>query len=114
MSILVYIAGPYTHPDPVDNTRTAMEAANRLMDSGVCVPHIPHLTLFWHLHTPRPVGRWYAYDLEILGRCDAVLRLLGASVGADNEVEYAGEHGIPVFHEVEKLFDWCARKPVPR
>lgn len=102
-ALLIYVAGPYTHPDPVDNTRIAMEAADRIMDSGHCIPFIPHLTLFWHMHKPRPVGDWYAYDLEILGRCDAVLRLPGGSVGADNGVAHAVACSIPAYDDLDQM-----------
>lgn len=42
---IVYIAGPYTNPDPVANTHNAIKIADQLYVDGVCVPIIPHLTL---------------------------------------------------------------------
>lgn len=103
MPLLVYIAGPYTHPDPVDNTRIAMEVADQIMNSGHAIPFIPHLTLFWHMHQPRPIAEWYAYDLEILGRCDALLRIPGASTGADAEVMFAMQRHIPVWDDLDTM-----------
>jgi hypothetical protein len=43
------------------------------------------------------------YDLNWLAKCDAVLRLPGASSGADREVEYAQKLGIPVFYSIEEI-----------
>ena len=40
MNPLVYIAGPYTKPDPVKNTHRMIQIADRLMDLGV-VPGTP-------------------------------------------------------------------------
>jgi len=99
---LIYIAGPYTYPDPVRNTHRVIKVADDLIDNGF-VPYIPHLTLLWHIVSPRQPGFWYDYDYHLLKRCDAVLRIPGASMGADNEVKLAREHGIPVFESMEAL-----------
>lgn len=104
---LVYLAGPYTHPDPAENVRRTVLLAEQLAESGVMVPYVPHLTHLWHLIAPRPIEFWYAYDLHILQRCDAVLRLEGASEGADNEVVEAFRLGLPVFDDVLRLANWA-------
>ena len=80
---LVYLAGPYSHADPVANTHDTIRLAGRIADEGVVTPVVPHLTLLWHLVEPKPIEFWYGYDLATLARCDAVLRLEGASTGAD-------------------------------
>ena len=100
--IYVYVAGPYTNPDPVINTRNAIEAGNLLVQLGYA-PYIPHLTLFWHLVFPHGVDFWYDFDLHWLRKCDALLRLPGESSGADKEEALAEELGIPVFYSVESL-----------
>src|SRR5262245_39762275 len=74
---LVYLAGPYTRPDPVENTHTVIRLASELVDEGLVTPVVPHLTLLWHLVSPRPLEFWYEYDVAILGRCDAVFRIVG-------------------------------------
>lgn len=109
MKPLVYVAAPYTNPDPVENTHRAVTYATRLYEEGYCTPFVPHLTLAWHLVTPRPVEFWYQLDHEYLARCDAVVRLTGGSSGADAEVEMAFRLGIPVFseREVAELRDFC-------
>ena len=94
----VYIAGPYTHPDPVVNTRLAVEAAERLMSLDPTItPYVPHLSMLWHLIVPHDIHWWYVFDLRWVDVCDCVLRLPGESSGAAAECAYAREKGIPVF-----------------
>jgi hypothetical protein len=40
---------------------------------------------------------------RMVARCDAVLRLPGASVGADQDVAQARALGLPVFERVEDI-----------
>ena len=94
---LVYLAGPYTKPDPVENTNRMIHIANALLDAGV-IPIVPHLTMFWHLLCPRPYEHWLEYDLQVMLRCDVVLRVPGESGGADGEVRAARRAGIPVLY----------------
>lgn len=102
----VYIAGPYSRPDPVYNTHMAIQAADELAMNAI-VPYIPHLTLFWHYHSPKPYIWWLDYDMNWVDVCDAVLRLPGESEGADKEVEYARWVGKPVFNSVEEVVKWA-------
>ena len=51
-----------------------------------------------------------AYDVimhptahRLLTKCDGVLRLPGASVGADKDVKIAQERGIPVWYRLEDI-----------
>lgn len=103
----IFIAGPYTKGDIALNVRKACEAADELVKNGY-VPFIPHLTHLWHLISPHPYNYWTAYDLHWLEKCDAVLRLPGESLGADNEEEFAEMLGKPVIHKLSDLVD--ARK----
>jgi nucleoside 2-deoxyribosyltransferase len=106
---LIYLAGPYTKPDPCENTHRAIVTANKLIDLGFDV-FIPHLSHFWHTVTPKPYTWWTEYDLRILQRCDIVYRMLGESPGADTEVAYAQELDILVVHEGEDIIDAIADK----
>jgi len=94
--LLVYIAGPYTNPEPVENTRKAIDAWKVLVDAGY-LPFVPHLTLLVQLVYPHDPDFWYALDIDFLEHCDVLLRLPGESWGADREVEFCKERGIPVF-----------------
>lgn len=93
---VVYVAGPYTRPDPVINTHKAARVATWIFENTDWVPMLPHVTLLWHAITPRPIEFWYALDLAHMAKCDAVVRLPGASSGADAEVAYAESIGLPV------------------
>lgn len=98
----VYVAGPYSKGDVAVNVRTAVLAADTLLQVGL-TPFVPHLTHFWHLLTPHDYEEWLTYDAMWLRKCDAVLRLPGESGGADRETALAGELGIPVFTSMQAL-----------
>ncbi len=114
--LMILVAGPYrsgTGDDPVKiraNVDAMTEVALRLFRAG----HLPVL------------GEWYALPLiEFAGsrhigdavfdeifhplaerlarRCDACLRIGGASAGADGMVEIFEEQGRPVFRRVEDV-----------
>jgi nucleoside 2-deoxyribosyltransferase len=102
---IIYIAAPYTKPDPVWNTHKAVQIAEKVYDAGF-IPFIPHLTLLWHIINPKPEKFWYEYDLHILKRCDGLLRVDGYSVGADGEVEFCKENNIPVFYAIEEIIEY--------
>lgn len=102
---LVYIAGPYTNPDPVRNTHDTVVFADQLATEGWCTPVIPHLSMLWHSIRPHDeIEWWYEYDLAMLARCDAMYRLPGASSGADAEERFALERRIPVFYDATVMF----------
>lgn len=120
---LIYVAGPYTRPDPVENTHEAVRIGMEMYDAGWAMPYIPHLTMFVHYLRPRSdVEYWYEFDLHALAKCDAVVRIPGDSSGADREVEYALELGLPVFlldaNGIAGAFTgefvaWCNRRNHP-
>lgn len=93
---LIYIAGPYTAPDPVLNVRRAVAIAEAVEVEG-CAVFIPHLSMLWHLVSPADIDDWYERDFLVLEHCDALIRFDGASTGADREVAHAAEFGIPTF-----------------
>ncbi|MDQ3170340.1 MAG: DUF4406 domain-containing protein [Acidobacteriota bacterium] len=93
----VYVAGPFTKPSPIINTRRAIDAAEQLRRAGYS-PFVPHLFFAWEMVHP-DVGYegWMALDFEWLAACDAIVRMPGESPGADREVAFARERGIAVF-----------------
>lgn len=93
----VYIAGPYTRPDPVENTNRAIRIGMSLYKDNIAFPVIPHLTLLTHMVMPHPADFWYEFDYHQLSRVDAVYRFPGESTGADKEVKLARQWNIPVF-----------------
>lgn len=100
--IRVYVAGPYTKPDPCANTHAAIQVGSELLDLGYA-PFLPHLSHLWHTVKPRPYQDWLALDFEWLPACDVVFRMPGDSSGADQEVALAKKLGIPVVHSVDEL-----------
>ena len=98
---VVYLAGPYSRPDPIENMHWAIKCADSLLD--VCSPLVPHITGIWHLVSPKPYETWLAIDRDHVAICDALYRFGGESSGADQEVEYARKIGIPVFTERGEL-----------
>lgn len=111
---LAYLAGPYSHPDPVTCTREALAVAARLRaHHPELVLIVPHLSLFDDLVHHRPYEEWIADDLEVVARCDVVIRMLGRSSGADREEDHAVSLGIPVVYVAEPgaVDGWLAGWP---
>jgi hypothetical protein len=114
--MLILIAGPYrsgTNDDPV----LIQQNMDRL--ESVALP------LFRMGHIPM-IGEWVALPLQhlagskkpgdaafeeiqypvahrLLTKCDAVLRLEGASKGADEDVRIAKERGLKVYYHLEDV-----------
>lgn len=91
----IYIAGPYTKPDPAVNVNRAMKFWHRLADVGL-YPYCPHLTHFLHLSDPQPYEEWLRHDFYWLTKCDIFIRMFGESAGADREQSLAERLGKPV------------------
>jgi len=114
--MLILIAGPYrsgTGDDPdkmAANLRRLEEASWPLFELG----HVPMIGEWvalpiWRVAGGAKVGD-ALYDKilhptahRLIGICDAVLRLPGASAGADNDVKLAKERGIPVYYKIEDV-----------
>jgi len=115
-TLMILIAGPYrsgTGDDPKlmeKNLRSLESVALPLYRAG----HIPvigewiALPLLREAGSKRPGDPIYDEILypianRLLGRCDAVLRLPGASKGADEDVRLAKERGLPVFQSLAEV-----------
>lgn len=116
--MLILIAGPYrsgTNDDP----KLMQENLNKLESFA--------LSLFRKGHVPM-IGEWVALPLihlagstkpgddaweeiqypvahRLLEKCDAVLRIEGASKGADEDVRVAKEKGLKVYYNLEDVPD---------
>ena len=100
--VVVYISSPYTIGDVAMNVRRQLEMSDRLMTLGYC-PVAPLLTHFQHICFPRPYEDWMRLDLEMISRCDVLLRMEGESSGADREMDHAISHRIPIMYSVDEL-----------
>ncbi len=115
-SMLILIAGPYrsgTGDDPARmaaNLHRLEEAAWPIFQKG----HVPIIGEWVALPVLQGAGGGEVggslYDAvmhptahRLLEHCDAVLRLPGASAGADNDVRIANARGIPVYHTLEEI-----------
>jgi hypothetical protein len=114
--MMILIAGPYrsgTGDDPekmAANLKRLESAAWPIFQRG----HVPMIGEWVALPVLEgaggcPVGG-ALYDAvlhptagRLLQHCDAVLRLDGASAGADNDVRIARVRGIPVYRSVEEI-----------
>ena len=114
--MMILIAGPYrggTNDDP------------ELMKQNLKKLESVALPIFRLGHIPI-IGEWVALPLlelagsqkpgdvvwneiqypvahRLLEKCDAVLRLEGASTGADNDVRIAKERGLKIYYHVEDI-----------
>jgi hypothetical protein len=116
--MLILIAGPYrsgTNDDPQlmrQNLKNLESVALPLFRKG----HVPvigewiALPLIELAGSSKPGdGPWeevqYPVAHRLLEKCDAVLRLEGASKGADEDVRVAKERGLAVYFRLEEVPD---------
>lgn len=114
--MLILIAGPYrsgTGDDPAkmaENLARLEAPSYRLFQAG----HVPMIGEWlalpiWHAAGGQVIGDdlYEAIFHPVAGRllqlCDGVLRLAGASKGADNDVRLARARGIPVWTRLEDV-----------
>lgn len=114
--LMILIAGPYasgTGGDPAlmaENLARLEEAAWPIFRAG----HVPMIGEWVALPVlssagatgpgdPLAASVMYPTAERLLQHCDAVLRLPGASRGADQDVEIAESRGIPVYRTLEDV-----------
>ena len=114
--MMILIAGPYrsgTGDDPAKmaaNLRRLEEASYPIFKAG----HVPMIGEWvalpiWHTAGGKEVGDELYDEIlhptagRLIERCDAILRLPGASKGADNDVKLANERGIPVYYDFNEI-----------
>lgn len=114
--LLILIAGPYrsgTGDDPellAANLRRLEDAAWPIFQAG----HIPMIGEWVALPVLRSAGAsgvgdalaehvLYPTAQRLLQHCDAVLRLPGNSIGADQDVAIAQQLDLPVYYELGEI-----------
>lgn len=100
----VYVAHPIGK-DPIGNARKAFSFADSI--AHFCVPIVPDNPA-WELAYPKTYEEWMKRDLDLVVGCDALFRMPGESPGADREVAYARDAGIPVFEDANLMRAWAA------
>lgn len=115
-SMMILIAGPYrsgTGDDPqkmAENLRRLESVSYALFKAG----HLPMIGEWvalpvWHSAGGGTVGDALYDEIfhptagRLIARCDAILRLEGASTGGDNDVRLARERGIPVYYSLDEV-----------
>lgn len=100
--LYIYIAGPYSSPDPEVNTLRVIEYADLIIEGGKkdnteFVPFVPHLCHWWEMKgQPKPYLEWLNYTINWLKKCDFMF-VIQESPGVLEEMKVAEELGIPVF-----------------
>ncbi|WP_428228596.1 DUF4406 domain-containing protein [Flavobacterium sp.] len=114
--MLILIAGPYrggTNDDP----KLIQQNLEKLEAVALPLFRMGHLPVIgeWlalpllHLAGSKHIGDsvWdeiqYPVAHRLLEKCDAVLRLEGASKGADNDVRIATERGLKIYYRLEDI-----------
>jgi len=111
----IYIAGPYSQPNPVVNAREACLMYDRIRNSAppalvIC----PHWSMTQEMVKPKPHEYWMEHDLRLIRTLYAselpgcIFRIGGDSEGADMETELAGDLGIPVYRNFATMMLWAA------
>lgn len=108
----IMVSGPYRSgsSDPADwarNLQTLNQAAYDVFRKG----HVPVIGVNMALPIIESAGPdsyesiMMPVSLSLADRCDAVLRIGGASSGADQEVRHFEARGLTVFRSVEDIPD---------
>jgi hypothetical protein len=114
--MMILIAGPYR--SGTDDDRLRMEQNLRALEAYALplyrAGHLPVIGEWVALPLLREAGSRHVGDAlydeilypvagRLIERCDAVLRIGGASKGADQDVRLARERGLPVYHRLEDV-----------
>lgn len=114
--LIILIAGPYRSGTNDDPTLMAQNL-DRLESFALPIyraGHIPMIGEWVALPVMKQAGsialgdaisEQYLYPVagRLLERCDAVLRIEGASKGADEDVRIAHQRGLPVYSSIEEV-----------
>ncbi len=115
-SMMILIAGPYRSGTDDDPAKMAanLERLEAVAHPLFALGHVPMIGEWAALPILRGAGGGMpgsaTYDAvmhptahRLLAKCDGVLRLPGASVGADNDVRLAQSRGIPVWYDLSEV-----------
>jgi hypothetical protein len=104
---LIYVAGYYA-ACPSQGVANAAQWAAKLTEVGWNA-FVPHFSFLYDMVMPMPASYWYAYDIALLARCDAMFvcpdTLTMDSKGVAKEIDFALRHDIPVLYEVVEAKD---------
>lgn len=115
-SLLILVAGPYrsgTHDDPIlieRNVHAMNETALQLYRRG----HLPVLGEWFALPLIETAGSkeigdeafneiFHPVAIRLIDHCDAILRIGGASTGADEMIRFGKEKGKIIYSSIEEI-----------
>ena len=124
--LMILIAGPYrsgTNDEPLlmeQNLLKLEEAALPIFRAG----HIPVIGEWFALPLLKVAGSkllgddiyqeiLYPVAARLIKKCDAILRLEGASQGADEDVRLALEIGLPVYYSLSDILNSIPQAALP-
>lgn len=100
----IYLACPITVGDQKENYHNAMKASRDLLMLG-CAVFNPATFMLQPWAYEIPHDQWMRTSKDWLMQAEALIRLPGESKGADQEVRWAEELGIPI-HTMESFTAW--------
>jgi hypothetical protein len=119
--VWILVAGPYTAGALSEFERSQnLEALNQVALQVLRLGHVPIIGVNMALPMIAAAGRerfeeiMMPLSLALAERCDACLRVGGASVGADAEAERIRAAGKPVFFSVSELAYFGTQRPPSR
>ena len=104
---VVYVSGPLSAQGRwLTNIHKAAKLNAILQQIGFA-PICPHLLALGQMVDcgidDHDYDAWMSIDCSIVAKCDAVFKMKGASKGGDIETEFAKQHNIPVFTDIEEM-----------
>ena len=117
-AMTILIAGPYrsgTNDDPILMQQN-LDRMNRYALELFRAGHIPFIGEWLALPLLKAAGSTkpgdeiyqeisYPIAHRLLTKCDAVLRIEGASTGADNDVKIARELGLKIYYDLPEILN---------
>lgn len=106
--VTIYVAGPYTLPDPEANLKRALIISSKLIDIGAA-PFCPHLFHYYDAIKKRSYDSWLELCFKWVSQCDLFYRIEGKSLGSDREESLAFDLGKPIFKSIDEVRKWLTR-----
>jgi hypothetical protein len=108
----VYVSGPFSNGSTASasqrraNVQRAESVGRALANAGFN-PHVPHAATVHLEDSTMTYEDFLGLDLSIIAAwAEAVYRMPGESVGADREVAFAKQLGLPVFDNLADIVRW--------
>jgi len=98
----IYVAGPLTQGDTLQNIRRAVLAGDALIEQGHD-PLVPHCMALADMIAHQPYGVWMRVVTAWLRVAEALFVLPGFSPGTLEEIALAMELHIPIYYRLQDV-----------